>query len=128
MLQPEVGPFTAVAGIDEPRRFAAYLHALKGNAVTATDARLFQAPFQLMDYQLTPLMKALSLPAPRCAAPRGSSATVYRGCASGSQAVIVAARNSSRDSVSDNRDFRDTRSRPDDFERGYGALERLDPR
>ena len=66
VLQPEVGPFTAVEGIDEPRRFAAYLHALKWNAVTATDARLFQAPFragiQLMDYQLTPLMKALSLP------------------------------------------------------------------
>jgi len=52
--------------LDEPRRFGAYLHALKWNAVTATDARLFQAPFRagikLMNHQLTPLRKALELP------------------------------------------------------------------
>jgi SNF2 family DNA or RNA helicase len=42
------------------------LHAIKWSAVTATDAKLFQAPFRagikLMDHQLTPLRKALQLP------------------------------------------------------------------
>jgi hypothetical protein len=32
--------------IDPPRHFAAYLHALKWNSVTATDAALFQSPFR----------------------------------------------------------------------------------
>jgi hypothetical protein len=54
------------ARLDEPRRFAAYLHALKWSSVTATDARLFQAPFRagihLLDHQLSPLKKALELP------------------------------------------------------------------
>lgn len=52
--------------LDEPRRFAAYLHALKWSSVTATDAKLFQAPFRagihLLDHQLVPLKKALELP------------------------------------------------------------------
>ena len=52
--------------IDPPRHFAAYLHALGWNGVTATDAKLFQAPFRagikLMAHQLAPLRKALSLP------------------------------------------------------------------
>lgn len=52
--------------LDEPLAFAAYLRALQWNAVTATDAKLFQSPFRagisLMQHQLTPLMKALSLP------------------------------------------------------------------
>jgi len=51
---------------DSPRHFGAYLHAIKWNCVTATDARLFQAPFRagikLMHHQMTPLLKALSLP------------------------------------------------------------------
>jgi hypothetical protein len=66
VLQPEAHGLGDVDRIDPPRHFAAYLHALKWNAVTATDARLFQAPFragiQLMDHQLTPLKKALQLP------------------------------------------------------------------
>lgn len=52
--------------IDEPRLFAAYLHALKWNSVTATDRNLFQAPFRagimLQAHQLEPLRRALSLP------------------------------------------------------------------
>ena len=52
--------------IDPPRHFAAYLHALRWSSVTATDARLFQAPFragiQLLAHQLTPLKRALELP------------------------------------------------------------------
>jgi hypothetical protein len=55
-----------VERLDPPRHFAAYLHALKWNSVTATDARLFQAPFRagikLLNHQLTPLKKALELP------------------------------------------------------------------
>ncbi|MDP3213830.1 MAG: DISARM system SNF2-like helicase DrmD, partial [Deltaproteobacteria bacterium] len=52
--------------LDPPRHFAAYLHALRWNAVTATDARLFQAPFRagirLFNHQLTPLKRALEMP------------------------------------------------------------------
>jgi superfamily II DNA or RNA helicase len=54
------------SGIDEPRLFAAYLHAIKWNSVTATDRELFQAPFRagimLQAHQLEPLRRALSLP------------------------------------------------------------------
>src|SRR5690606_2360408 len=64
--QPESEGLGAVARLDPPRHFAAYLHALKWNQVTATDAALFQSPFRagikLFDYQLTPLQKALALP------------------------------------------------------------------
>ena len=41
VLQPETHGLGDVAKLDPPRHFAAYLHALKWNAVTATDARLF---------------------------------------------------------------------------------------
>ncbi|MBM3223148.1 MAG: DEAD/DEAH box helicase, partial [Candidatus Tectomicrobia bacterium] len=51
---------------DPPTVFAAYLHTLRWNCVTATDPRLFQAPFRagirLDAYQLEPLRKALLLP------------------------------------------------------------------
>ncbi len=51
---------------DAPARFAAYLHALRWNCVTATSPRLFQAPWragiEVMSYQLEPLRKALRLP------------------------------------------------------------------
>lgn len=54
------------SGVDEPRLFAAYLHALKWNSVTATDRQLFQAPFRagimLQAHQLEPLRRALLLP------------------------------------------------------------------
>lgn len=53
-------------GFDEPRQFAAYLHTLRWNAVTAADPRLLQSPFRagirLDPYQLEPLRKALLLP------------------------------------------------------------------
>ncbi len=53
-------------GFDAPRRFAAFLHTLRWNAVTATDPNLFQAPFRagitLDAYQMEPLRKALLLP------------------------------------------------------------------
>ena len=53
----------ATRGFDAPRLFSAYLHTLRWNCVTATDPRLFQAPFRagikLDYYQLEPLRKAL---------------------------------------------------------------------
>ncbi|HPA20717.1 MAG TPA: DISARM system SNF2-like helicase DrmD [Verrucomicrobiae bacterium] len=53
-------------GFDEPRFFSAYMHTLRWNCVTATDPRLFQAPFRagirIDAYQLEPLRKALLLP------------------------------------------------------------------
>jgi superfamily II DNA or RNA helicase len=58
-----LGPVTK---LDPPRHFAAYLHALRWNTVTATDGRLFQSPFRagikLLNHQLIPLKKALELP------------------------------------------------------------------
>ncbi|MGF1467082.1 MAG: DISARM system SNF2-like helicase DrmD [Sandaracinaceae bacterium] len=66
VLQPEAHGLGEVPQIDPPRYFGAYLHALQWNSVTATDDRLFQAPFRagirLLAHQLTPLKKALSLP------------------------------------------------------------------
>jgi superfamily II DNA or RNA helicase len=53
-------------GFDPPRLFAAYLNTARWNCVTATDPRLFQAPFRagirIDAYQLEPLRKALRLP------------------------------------------------------------------
>jgi len=53
-------------GFDPPRRFAAFLHTLRWNCVTATDPNLFQAPFRagikIDAYQMEPLRKALRLP------------------------------------------------------------------
>jgi len=58
--------FDASQPADPPRRFLAYLETLRWNAVTATDPKLFQAPFragiEVMAYQLEPLRKALLLP------------------------------------------------------------------
>jgi len=53
-------------GFDPPNMFAAYLNTLRWNCVTATNPRLFQAPFRagihIDAYQLEPLRKALLLP------------------------------------------------------------------
>ncbi len=53
-------------GFDETRLFAAFLHTLRWNCVTATDPNLFQAPFRagikIDAYQMEPLRKALRLP------------------------------------------------------------------
>ncbi len=66
VLAPETHGLGAVSRLDPPRHFAAYLHALRWNAVTATDARLLQAPFRagirLFSHQLTPLKRALEMP------------------------------------------------------------------
>lgn len=56
----------AKRGFDLPRLFSAYLHTLRWNCVTATDASLFQAPYragiEVKAYQLEPLRKALLMP------------------------------------------------------------------
>jgi SNF2 family DNA or RNA helicase len=56
----------ASRGFDPPRLFSAYLHTLRWNCVTATNPRLFQAPFRagikIDAYQIEPLRKALLLP------------------------------------------------------------------
>lgn len=56
----------AERGFDAPRLFSAYMHTLRWNCVTATDPKLFQAPFRagirIDAYQIEPLRKALLLP------------------------------------------------------------------
>ncbi len=56
----------AQRGFDDPSRFSAYLHTLKWNCVTATDPKLFQAPYragiEVKAYQLEPLRMALNMP------------------------------------------------------------------
>ena len=56
----------AKRGFDAPRVFSAYLHAQRWNCVTATNPKLFQAPYragiEVTPYQLEPLRKALLLP------------------------------------------------------------------
>ena len=60
------GDLGKISKIDSPKYFAAYLNALRWNCVTATDPKLFQAPFragiEIMDHQMIPLQKALQLP------------------------------------------------------------------
>ncbi len=55
-----------LSGFERPRRFGAFLDALRWNCVTATDPGLVQSPFRagirLDAYQIEPLRKALRLP------------------------------------------------------------------
>jgi len=66
ILEEEGWQDLAAKGFDAPRQFAAFLHALRWNCVTATDPNLFQAPFRagikIDAYQMEPLRKALRLP------------------------------------------------------------------
>ncbi len=66
LLTAERWEAIAARGFDSAPLFAAYLHTLRWNCLTATDPSLFQAPFRagirLDAYQLEPLRKALLLP------------------------------------------------------------------
>ncbi len=66
VIQPEREGLGELHSMDPPRHFAAYLHALRWNTVTATRPDVFQSPFRagikLLNHQLTPLKKALELP------------------------------------------------------------------
>ncbi len=46
ILEDEGWQDLAAKGFDAPRQFAAFLHTLRWNCVTATDPNLFQAPFR----------------------------------------------------------------------------------
>ena len=62
ILEEEGWADLAGRGFDPPRTFAAFLHTLRWNCVTATDPNLFQAPFRagikIDAYQMEPLRKA----------------------------------------------------------------------
>jgi superfamily II DNA or RNA helicase len=66
ILEEEGWRDLASRGFDDPRQFAAFLHTLRWNCITATDSNLFQAPFRagikIDAYQMEPLRKALRLP------------------------------------------------------------------
>jgi superfamily II DNA or RNA helicase len=66
VLEAEAWDDLGAKGFDHPKYFAAYVHTLRWNSVTAADPRLFQSPFRagirLDAYQLEPLRKALLLP------------------------------------------------------------------
>jgi superfamily II DNA or RNA helicase len=66
ILEDEGWADLADRGFDSPRTFAAFLHTLRWNCVTATDPNLFQSPFRagikIEAYQMEPLRKALRLP------------------------------------------------------------------
>src|SRR5258708_31136497 len=66
ILKEESWRDLAAKGFDAPRQFAAFLHTLRWNCITATDPNLFQAPFRagikIDAYQMEPLRKALRLP------------------------------------------------------------------
>src|SRR5687767_2386906 len=66
ILEEEGWQSLASKGFDPPPQFAAFLHTLRWNCVTATDPNLFQAPFRagikIDAYQMEPLRKALRMP------------------------------------------------------------------
>lgn len=66
ILDEEAWSQLGAKGFDPPDCFAAYVHTLGWNCVTATDPNLFQAPFRagikIDAYQMEPLRKALQLP------------------------------------------------------------------
>ena len=60
-------------GFDPADRFAAYVHALRWNAVSAGDAEIIQSPWragiEVLTNQLGPLQRALQLPRPDLVTP-----------------------------------------------------------
>lgn len=66
LIPPGRSALRADAKPDDPKVFAAYLHALRWGCVTSTDPTLFQSPLRAgivpKNYQLEPLRKALALP------------------------------------------------------------------
>jgi superfamily II DNA or RNA helicase len=66
VLASETFPVPARGRFDEPDRLGAFLDAVRWGAVTSADSRALQAPFRsgiiLEDYQLDPVVRALSMP------------------------------------------------------------------
>jgi len=54
------------SGIDSPKRFNAFLNAVRWGAISSADIRSLQAPFRsgitIEDYQLDPLVRAVQMP------------------------------------------------------------------
>jgi hypothetical protein len=46
ILEEEGWADLASKGFDQPRQFAAFLHTLRWNCISATEPNLFQAPFR----------------------------------------------------------------------------------
>src|SRR5437667_3756170 len=66
VLKRETFPTPQRGRFDEPERLAAFLDAVRWGAVNSADSRALQAPFRsgiaIEDYQLDPLVRALSMP------------------------------------------------------------------
>lgn len=66
ILKEEGWQDLATKGFDAPNQFAAFLHTMRWNCITATDPSLFQSPFRagikIDAYQMEPLRMALRLP------------------------------------------------------------------
>src|SRR5439155_25730143 len=66
ILEKETFPTPQRGRFDEPERLAAFLDAVRWGAVNSADSRALQAPFRsgiaIEDYQLDPLVRALSMP------------------------------------------------------------------
>jgi hypothetical protein len=59
-------PDPSSGGFDHPERIDAFLNAVRWGAITSADAEALQSPFrsgiEIEDYQLAPLVRALSMP------------------------------------------------------------------
>jgi superfamily II DNA or RNA helicase len=66
VLDKETLPTPASARFDAPERLDAFLDALRWGAVTSADSQALQSPFRagitIEDYQLDPVVRALSMP------------------------------------------------------------------
>lgn len=55
-----------VTGFDSPKKFDAFLNAVRWGAISSADVRLLQSPFRsgitIEDYQLDPLVRAVQMP------------------------------------------------------------------
>ena len=66
VLDKETLPTPVADGFDPPERLDAFLDALRWGAVTSADSQALQSPFRagitIEDYQLDPVVRALSMP------------------------------------------------------------------
>lgn len=66
VVEPGGGAIGQPQRLDDPRLFGAWLDAIQWQGVTASESRLFQAPFRAgikqLQHQLIPLARALELP------------------------------------------------------------------
>jgi hypothetical protein len=73
ILDRSVLPVPDPERFDDPRRLEAFLDAVRWGAITSADSRALQAPFrsgiEIEDYQLDPVVRALSMPRVTCSWP-----------------------------------------------------------